>query len=1025
MSASTPCSTSVFPPSRHTAARAALWLLGLGVVTGCPRVVVDPPAASSSGGRAPPPVVITGVSLEARRASQDADGVVRVYQGDTLAVEGSGMVAAVARVSVGGRTLEVAEGSTDTLLRVVVGEGPMRGRLTVVVAEGRQGESAQEVEHMGPGHLSGAQNQGTVTPLVRLLEVGVNNAAGSLTVAVEPPEEGAMATDSSNLVAYDGAPVSAVVLAAGPVATAAAPRFLVVAGQGPYQYGWAWGPGTPEEVPEDVLPMLVPLFTDSGTLSPDKGTWVAAGLLADGAGARRVWMAGYQGDSVEGLMGPLVLREPTWQAQGYAVAIQKSAGGYRPATFQFDLSGDQPAVVERAEPLCTRQNLHDPVAVGSLPSFYVGGPESSYEPALVVAECDRAASAPQLALRVFRLGESPGELRLLGVVAVEQGPTLFDSCAAQCETDPAALFAPSRLGTILPLGGDELVILPLDASDQADLATSFGPGPSCVVRVPPGVLATDSPRTCAMRQTPLYAGAVGASPGNWGHFLGPITATMDDSILSVEMTYGPFGAQPTRQVNRLTHRPNAGPADAGAPVNLPDGGPDAGRADAGAQPAPPDGGPDAGRADAGGQPAVPDGGPDAGAGMEPPPPVPESPFRMEPLPLSTAYARLRSSPYGGGLVGMPVSGGSLHILTRGLEPTQRPALGAVVDAWPLAQQGKLALVQETFVSVVDGAGFPNPMVRAPSTYLGSLALEWSPSLGHAHAWFTSGRVEGTRFVTSLQRVPFPLDPNRVPSESDPDDLEGQTIDLMNVPTGVTVVPAAVASPLSGLLYGFSSMPPAEVAAECDDAVGFGGDQVAWLQRMTRVDAQAPIVPVDVPFSCGVAGQWLNAAGSTAAFIRLKKDGVTFGQELQTWRVDMTSGTTTRMGPWDAGAVTSIWPLVEQPGGVVLGITRDARLDPVALRCLDPQTLEPLGTPMNPPINFGPMVFSPDGTRLYLGADDAVLEATVTPVPGQPCPSVDITRRIAVGGVPSLLRINVSGTRLVWVDQANSLVGIIE
>ncbi len=978
--------------------RAGLLLLLL-LLDGCVRVVslAQPDAGTTPPPPpAPPQVEITNVELENQRPGStsttlDGGALLEVYAGEVLVISGRNWSAAEVTVTVGGVSLARLEGSTQTMLRVLVPSNMPNGPVRVETTVSRR-DSAQQVLLLGPGHLVNLAERGLIQGQA------VVTASGAL-----------QGCDQTYSTGFDdtGAALDAL----------CNPGASQVAG---------------------VALAFVPGLRANGQ---DAMYWRALALLAPETGVAD-WF-----DRVPvpaALDGVPVTGQYLVDLRSYVDVLDGGVEAgpiptHLPAALQAVAAGDNfihrvvtpfaatPPLPDAVGPLFATHV--DNMAVLGLPSRGVrlftlrAHADSNRTPTLSVSVVEHLAQ-PDGTLGVQPLAGSPGggalEQRMVaaGLLDLNQlGVDLLNP------TDPPAPVPPSLPGfVLLTCGSTPQELNPtweLHPYALVDLTGQDGPA---WTPLPPITNITGSCVyfTCAEQPAfPDVDAGVTPVPPTVPRVVPWQVGTLLVEPTTVNTVFGLSEGSPCVVAITRPAAPDAGAVDedAGMSGGSGSGGPPEAQCDAGPCPT----------ADllfklSGSTMAVSRNFNDNTQRLH----VLRNTRELATLDNLTSetavvaeqitgapYGTVLSDPATGLLVGVPLWGSAadvLHPASGSALPILRiPLAGAVLGAWPLhGAQGAILVAHKHLAMVLDVGGNPAVVLPQPGAQFDGFA-RMEDGTGD-NGYVVAARFEGTPALflwrTDQASVGGPLvreDPVyrtlRPVAARDQRVLYWRDKGVQDLPIGGSGGP------------GVGPEEPFAQPCQVDLAV---------------VDLLGTRMPQAVPESCR------------------SEPGVVFlDQQGRIWIPDVDRNVgTARLRVVNADVTSHFLEGVEAasftqlPSGALLAtLLMEGPPQQLALGCLTSDgTTVSLRDVGPPPTLDGPILVSPDGRRIFAGTVNSLLELEVPPLDATGCPPpsttevpvpIPVTRRITLPGSPSLLSMNRAGDRLIWVDETAQLVGLAE
>jgi hypothetical protein len=379
------------------------------------------------------------------------------------------------------------------------------------------------------------------------------------------------------------------------------------------------------------------------------------------------------------------------------------------------------------------------------------------------------------------------------------------------------------------------------------------------------------------------------------------------------------------------------------------------------------------------------------------------------LPTQELFAEVFGDPRQSLAYALRESGDVLDVVNAdGLGVDALSVLGTPLAAWPVPG-GKVATARRHSLMVMDLSGFPSPFLPTEPFPLGRAALERDRQGRVVAVWGGLHHAAGGQPHAALQRwAVSPTGAVTVPEGPEP----GFSWEKDGAGTG-EVAPLFVSDTW--------------VVVETSAGVpGHGCNGVTGLAVARRSDGR--LDPLD-----GVCGATALDFNPWLGLLYLTAPVAQGDRMLGLKVVDVATGDS--LDP-PAGGVAKRPPfanLVALPGGSALGVSVEPGYQTRWMACVTRQH-EFVSLGPNP-FNEGPLLLAPDGTRLYAGSGRQVLEIPLEALDQRGCPpvvdpsnrtpSLSVTSRIPVEGIPTRLEADPTGERLVWLDEQAQVVGVVE
>jgi hypothetical protein len=358
------------------------------------------------------------------------------------------------------------------------------------------------------------------------------------------------------------------------------------------------------------------------------------------------------------------------------------------------------------------------------------------------------------------------------------------------------------------------------------------------------------------------------------------------------------------------------------------------------------------------------------------------------------------------------TGEMVDVLTPdGIRAGSVSALGAPLLAWPLPHPGQVGMVRPGFVLLTDITGQPIWSHPVPTMRGGRVALERGAQGQGVAAWWSTAEIQDPRSTTPQVHRLFRLDPAQGFPAPEP-------VEVWTSPPVSKDSQAVLPLMVTGSHVVVTHVGQGAVAQEaCGDR-----RPATWLARLPWDGVQVPgdTLPEPVARTCDTG---------VVAFEEQAQRVVVLGKE----REGMVARVVDLAGPAPVTWTLRGIPMsaVVLPSGAILGIVKGAA---VKFGCY-PAAPPPPGESARW-LELGPapfmravMALSPDGTRLFAGVEEAVVELLLPPMWEDGCPLPDmpphVISRTPVEGTPSALEFDEGGGRLVWVDAEGHKVGVVE
>lgn len=378
----------------------------------------------------------------------------------------------------------------------------------------------------------------------------------------------------------------------------------------------------------------------------------------------------------------------------------------------------------------------------------------------------------------------------------------------------------------------------------------------------------------------------------------------------------------------------------------------------------------------------------------------------------TAYRLLRADVDGMRVLAVPVTGARFDVLdVRASQVSSQGVLGAPVDAWPAAIPGMVAAVHESAMVLMDSLGVVHGFDLSQLPV--SVALDVDPAAGVtqvASMAFTWDGIQERAMV-------------RISTRTVGDDgFKENTVEWEAVMDNQFPLPVAMdADHLVVFDPGDAEGPCVQAYmregwARQVNSVGFSWGQLVNIRRTQPVANRELRV---LPAGCGAAVLALERTHHKL-YARTLYDENYNPTPIQTRVYRLGEDGLPRTLP------QPVWPLVGLPTGAALGLVRSSEGVPLTLSCVqdDDTTIILL---MPAPFANGEMVLSPDGRRLMVGVEHALLEFSVSlETSAGGCPSaVTVVSSMPVEGTPQRMRFDAGGRRLVWTDPTSQKIGWVD
>ncbi len=977
--------------------RAGLLLLML-ALGGCVRVVAQ--AQPDAGTTAPPPpqVEITNLELENQRpgsTSTTLDGgpLLEVYAGEILVISGRNWSAAEVTVTVGGVSLALLEGSTNTMLRVLVPANMPNGPVRVETTVSRR-DSAHQVVVLGPGHLVNLAERGLIQGQA---VVTASGALQGCDLAYPTMWDDTGAALNAQCSPYNSA-------AAG-MAVAFVPGLRANGQDAMYWRGLSvtgldnnvkdWFGRVPVPAALEDVPVTGQYLVDLRSYVDVLDGGVEAGPVQAQLPAALQVVFARDTAAIQRVVTPFAATPPLPDAVGplFATLVDNAmlqglpSRGVRLFTLRaYADSNRTPALaVDVVEHLAQPDGTLGAQALGGSPG---GGPLEQRVAAAGMFDLN------QLAVELLGPTVPPGPVppSLPGFVLLTCGP-------APAEFNPTLELHPYALVDITGQDGPAWTPLPPITNITGSCAQTLCPFIPPLPDMDAGVTAL--PPTLP-RLVPWQVGTLVVEP------------TKDTSVFG--LTEGLPCVILTRPV-----APDAGfvEEDAGMFGGTGNGDPAGAQCDAGPCPT----------ADllynlSGSAVAISRNFANQAQQLHAlrnhrvlatVDSVSAETTFAAPTELVTAapYGTVLTDPLTGFLLGVPQWGSAVDVLYPGsgsASPFLRiPLAGDVLGAWPLhGSQGAILVAHQHLAMVLDVGGNPTVVLPQPGTPFDGFARMEDGTGANQHV--VAALFEGTPALflwrtdqASLGAPVLREDPVyralRPVAARDGRVLYWRDKGIKDMPIGG--------------LGGPGEVPPEVLAQSC-------------RVDLAVVDLEGTRVPQPVAESC-----------------RSEPVGVFLDQQGRIWIPDVDSEVGTAqlrvVNPDRSSHVlrgVEAVSFTQLPSGALLAtVVMEGPPQQLALGCLTSDgTTVSLRDVGPPPTLDGPILVSPDGRRIFAGTVNSLLELEVPPLDATGCPPpsttevpvpIPVTRRITLPGSPSLLSMNRAGDRLIWVDETAQLVGLAE
>jgi hypothetical protein len=970
----------------------SVWGRGAGVgvllLAACVRPAI--PAGGSGPGR--PTVTETWV-LERRPVPGGWDGGARPdltcgFLGDTVVVTGEGWDPDTAEVEVSGVTLDRVTARAQGELRATITwcfpEGPV-----AVVSHGKRSQpSAARLCCLGPGHPVSPTFRGVTEPSITI------NAASVAGAPCSPWERGAAAQEAAGHCGDLArlAEVVGVSFTLGPTQTFKDPVFvsrlhpmlgLSEMAELPRRDGGAdWARLVNAAVPYGTLAELWGAEEDGGvrpvTAYPHVATVEGVILDSDGGLAMRVWLGDRLratstvqadgGPTAPGTWGrlvpPLARHRDHWLAMEGRVGTQGEVG-YVLHWLPHNGTGQGDATWARPRSI--------PVATGVIPSSRIQGLLGAGLPPGVIHVTVARAVAPdaspslEVNLVAFPDGEQPPRALCDETTGCDQGGAQvpwLTLTARNCLGRPDCLACVRELSSRLPV-------------DQASLLEVASLDPDTVVFLPgrpPTPQYTERSAVCGLSRAPQGVGLFGMSPGQLSVSAGTV------------LPPGEPAWQP---------QPDGGWLAVEDPALL----------------------------------VVPVRGATA--------PEPEL-WRiglasgMQVLPARQAYASLLAEPGGTRLFAFPATGGRVDVLNlEGRLLRSVSVLGTPGDVLPLSgQDAPILAVYPHLVVRMDAAG------RVTHHRSGdfSMPVLWTSHGGNSAEQVWVARLGGAQGASALSvaRVDLRSGPAFGDAQEWPTGVEAlwarpvATRERDGAVTSVILLVVQAAADFLGLSCpaGESHAQPSHVFWLAEVDVTGAGGQVPRVLNCNAMDAVAD-VEAGLVYVLDILSPPAPADGGVP--------DTSTDTNVVTVVLDLT-GTDTRARVVSGSRIPVA--IVPEPGVGMVGVFfSEASFEYELGRWLHPAHCPDFGDEGTPELCFehwgpapfaeGSLVLSPDGTRLYVGVQDAItVQELRRPADGGPL-TPGRASQVAVRGKPTRMVMDPAGARLMYVSREDQVVGLVE